>query len=250
MSLIGGLDSSTALNNLYIASKTCVSSNEIFKVMTASNDISEEDKIKQICMLVKKKHLSVLEHMSFTFCVAGVSRALLAQYTRHRVGMSISVQSQRYVKFGDKNNFIVVVPRNIMYNEDGYSEDTYIPFIQEVERSLNAYCDMLSNGINPQDARSILPMCIGTQFVTSLNLRSFLDIYEKRVLIPGSQYEITTFIKTLAQRILNAYPWMVKVLSEIHQRYAVGEEQAKRELRELTLEVAMDNTTNVDEDNI
>jgi len=51
-------------------------------------------------------HVSVLEHISFTFCVTGVSRALLAQLSRHR-HISLSVQSQRYVAM---NNFDYVNP--------------------------------------------------------------------------------------------------------------------------------------------
>lgn len=41
-------------------------------------------------------HDSVVEHVSFTFRVEGVSRRLLAQLTRHRLA-SFSVESQRYV---------------------------------------------------------------------------------------------------------------------------------------------------------
>ena len=51
-------------------------------------------------------HVSVLEHISFTFCVTGVSRALLAQLSRHR-HISLSVQSQRYVAM---DNFDYVNP--------------------------------------------------------------------------------------------------------------------------------------------
>ena len=42
-------------------------------------------------------HASVLEHASFTFEVEGLSRAALAQLTRHRLA-SFDVQSQRYVR--------------------------------------------------------------------------------------------------------------------------------------------------------
>ena len=42
-------------------------------------------------------HLSTTEHAYFTFAIAGVSRALLAQITRQRL-CSFSVQSQRYVE--------------------------------------------------------------------------------------------------------------------------------------------------------
>jgi thymidylate synthase (FAD) len=48
--------------------------------------------------------LSTLEHCSATFAVAGVSRALLAQYSRHRIGVSLSVQSQRYVSESTEKN--------------------------------------------------------------------------------------------------------------------------------------------------
>src|SRR5690606_34597561 len=49
--------------------------------------------------IVRSKHVSTLEHLTYTFTVEGVSRSLLAQLTRHRQ-FSFSVQSQRYVKFG------------------------------------------------------------------------------------------------------------------------------------------------------
>lgn len=45
-------------------------------------------------------HYSVLEHINFTFYVKDVSRALLAQISRHR-HISMSVMSQRYVPYGN-----------------------------------------------------------------------------------------------------------------------------------------------------
>ena len=46
---------------------------------------------------VEAGHESVLEHAVFTFRVEGLSRAALAQLTRHRLA-SFDVQSQRYVR--------------------------------------------------------------------------------------------------------------------------------------------------------
>lgn len=51
---------------------------------------------KFVGKLTSMGHLSPIEHASFTFGIEGVSRALLAQITRHRIA-SFSVQSQRYV---------------------------------------------------------------------------------------------------------------------------------------------------------
>ena len=49
---------------------------------------------------VESGHDSVLEHAVFTFDIDGISRACLAQLTRHRLA-SFSVQSQRYVKLDE-----------------------------------------------------------------------------------------------------------------------------------------------------
>ncbi len=55
---------------------------------------------------------SVLEHANFTFGVEGVSRALLAQITRHRVA-SFSVASQRYI---NSNNMDFSIPEAVKNN--------------------------------------------------------------------------------------------------------------------------------------
>ena len=52
-------------------------------------------------------HASPFEHTSFTFHISGVSRALLAQLSRHR-HISLSVASQRFINY--KNGFDYVNP--------------------------------------------------------------------------------------------------------------------------------------------
>ena len=58
-------------------------------------------------------HTSVLEHAVFTFRVEGLSRAALAQLTRHRLA-SFDVQSQRFVKL---ENPEFVIPDTIRDSE-------------------------------------------------------------------------------------------------------------------------------------
>ena len=53
--------------------------------------------------LANMGHQSPVEHASFTFGIEGVSRAFLAQITRHRVA-SFSVKSQRYVSAAESFN--------------------------------------------------------------------------------------------------------------------------------------------------
>ena len=68
--------------------------------------VAEKDQTAFLRRIVASGHLSVLEHASFTFFVEGVSRALLAQVTRHRIA-SFSVQSQRYVSLADGFGYVI-----------------------------------------------------------------------------------------------------------------------------------------------
>ena len=75
------------------AAKLCYSPSTIEEI---GQGLSEEKTASFINMLSDMGHESPFEHANFTFGIEGVSRALLAQLTRHRIA-SYSVQSQRYV---------------------------------------------------------------------------------------------------------------------------------------------------------
>jgi thymidylate synthase (FAD) (EC 2.1.1.148) len=158
--------------------------------------------------IIRSGHTSVLEHCYVTYAVAGVSRSLLAQYTRHRIGISISVQSQRAVsERSDRNGgmFDAVIPHTIEQNEKAKEI-----FVSQL-RSLQECYDRLSElNINKEDARFILPNAAATNFVTTLNLRSLMDVYEKRVTVPGAQWEIKEMIQRFADIICNEEPWLRK----------------------------------------
>ena len=49
-----------------------------------------------IANLIRRGHESVLEHVSWTFLLVGVSRAFTHQFVRHRIGFSYSQLSQQY----------------------------------------------------------------------------------------------------------------------------------------------------------
>ena len=75
------------------AAKLCYSSSNAVDIM----DNLTDDKVEKFLdMLSGLGHDSPTEHVTFTFAIEGVSRALLAQFTRHRIA-SYSVKSQRYV---------------------------------------------------------------------------------------------------------------------------------------------------------
>ena len=61
---------------------------------------------------IREGHNSILEHASLTFEISGISRACLAQLTRHRIA-SFSVESQRRVNAEDA---AFVIPPSIASN--------------------------------------------------------------------------------------------------------------------------------------
>ena len=95
--------------------------------------------------IMKSGHFSTLEHVSYTFAVDGVSRALTHQLVRHRLA-SFNQQSQRYVKFaGDVE---VVKPPTV-----AAQEDTSRIFDEAIDAVVDAYHKLLDAGVPAEDAR-------------------------------------------------------------------------------------------------
>ena len=113
------------------AAKLCYSPAGIETLM---DGLTEEKTAAFLDMLSGLGHQSPIEHASFTFGLEGVSRALLAQITRHRIA-SFSVQSQRYVC---ENDFSYVTPPEIAADEEATA------LFQEAMHSCGEYYDRIA----------------------------------------------------------------------------------------------------------
>jgi len=158
--------------------------------------------------IVASKHVSTLEHLNYTFSIEGVSRALMAQLTRHR-HLSFSIKSQRYVKFGsnDKSGgFDYVIPETVKTKGVECVNE-----FDEIMLSLQQAYDRLRQlGIPSEDSRSILPNAATTDIVMTGNLRTLLDFYAKRKPGKGAQFEITQLAEGIKSSILEVDPWLEK----------------------------------------
>ncbi|MHB1419423.1 MAG: FAD-dependent thymidylate synthase [Bacillota bacterium] len=193
------------LKTIWIAARTCYS--PLSPLELAGQEPTEEDMLKLAGHIITSKHLSILEHCSMTFAVKNVSRTLLAQYSRHRIGVSLSVQSQRYVSEQSSKTqegiFDFVIPSAVQKTEA--AKEIYLNAMKEAQIT---YDRLISMGIKKEDARFVLPGGAGTNFVTSLNLRSFLDVYHKRVLTKGAQWEIREMLTEMAQLLVQREGWL------------------------------------------
>ncbi len=148
--------------------------------------IERKDQRAFVAKVMDMGHDSVLEHVSFTFLVTGISRACLAQLTRHRIA-SFSVQSQRYVSYAD--GFGYVVPPSIR----ALGEDAAAEFTRQMEQMQGFYLGWqkrLGTGeAANQDARFALPNACETRLMLTMNARELRHFFTLR-LCTRAQWEI------------------------------------------------------------
>lgn len=175
---------------------------------------AHEDEQNKMWSLVKKvidsKHLSILEHVNLTFCIEGVSRSLLAQFTRHRAGVVFSVQSQRYVEFKESYDTITEAFDSGSKQSEDYLKsiaDKYfvnvtIDNYRDYIRALVDYLGALKRGVKAEDARMILPNATKTNITVTMNLRELVHISGLR-LCSAAQLEIRQLLKAMKKEVTN-----------------------------------------------
>lgn len=156
-----------------LAAKLCYSNRELDdlteNILAADNSVFVE-------RLMDMGHLSPIEHASFTFSIEGVSRAFLAQITRHRIA-SFSVRSQRYVS---EDSFSYVVPPAI----EDMGAAAVARYIGQMDTIMGWYRDWqgaLGHGEQSnEDARFVLPNACETKMIVTMNARELMHFFELR----------------------------------------------------------------------
>jgi thymidylate synthase (FAD) len=169
------------------AARLCYSSKTATQVR---DDFDDSNTTQFISNLISMGHYSPFEHISFTFAIDGVSRALSHQLVRHRIGASFSQKSQRYVKNHQPEQ--IVRPRTVAANQQ--AKDIFDKAIEDVYA---AYERLLEMGLPAEDARYLLPNATATNLVVTMNARSLLHFFELRC-CRRAQWEI----RELAERML------------------------------------------------
>lgn len=145
----------------------------------SSANITATSSTKFIEMLLDSKHESVLEHASASFHIV-CDRAIANEIERHRLAhmneASFSQQSTRYCNFSkDKFNNEIKVIKPSRINDDT-SKMVWKYSCQLAEEN---YFKLLELN-KPEDARSVLPLCLATELVMTTNLRDWLHFLKLR----------------------------------------------------------------------
>jgi len=133
-----------------------------------------------IANIIKQGHFSVLEHGSVSFYVEGVSRALLAELTRHR-HLSFSVVSQRYVDYSDTRP---VIPPAIAVEGGWALADLQTAYANAIDIYNDLVETLTDSGLKRKQAReaarAVLPNAAPVDMVVTGNHRAWRDTLHKR----------------------------------------------------------------------
>ena len=186
--------------------------------------LTPEKTAQFVDMLSEIGHESPIEHATFTFGIEGVSRALLAQITRHRIA-SFSVQSQRYVK---EAQFEYVLPPEI--EKDEQAKALFIEAMQKDQEYYDRLTDMLKTrhkaefleqGMDEkaadraaekkaiEDARFVLPNACDTKMIVTMNARSLHNFFRHRC-CNRAQWEIRELATKMLYLCREAAPNLFK----------------------------------------
>jgi thymidylate synthase (FAD) len=172
--------------------------------------------------IIKEGHGSVLEHVSATFAIWGVSRALTHQLVRHRAGFGYSQLSQRFVD--QSANPTIVYP----HHDDRYPDEVadtqefkdYVAFaaqaikdyqskttekLADIQDSAGSVAYRKQRKQVLQRARLLLPSCAETKIVVTANLRAWRHFLEMR----GSEHadeEIRALAISVYRTLSDLYP--------------------------------------------
>lgn len=155
----------------------------------------------------KFKHASTLEHLSYTFFIEGVSRALLQELARHRMA-SLSVKSTRYTlkELKEEDDFFI---------DDKVRAEKYLVFTgNEIvdEMSIKALENLrivLKSNIGNDIAKYCLPESYKTSLTWTINARSLQNFISLR-----SSKSALWEIRDLAKEIYESLPQDHKYLFE------------------------------------
>lgn len=154
-----------ALQLIERAGRTC------YKSADKITDDSAETFVK---MVLARGHESVVEHPYASFRVVS-DRGVSHEFVRHRL-MSYSQESTRYCNYGRgkfRNEIAVIEPPRL----SEYDKAVWKSAMEDAERS---YMALIKNNVAPQIARSVLPICLKTEFVATANFREWRHFLKLR----------------------------------------------------------------------
>jgi thymidylate synthase (FAD) len=172
-----------------------------------AKNYTEEQNAKLIKYLVAHQHTSVFRHSTLQFrikCPIYVERQLF----KHSVGISVNSISGRYVDFSDSYATIKEWRKQSKSSKQGSEglidnqekakqiENSVILFCQE------HYKNLLALGVSKEQARSVLPLSLETEFIWTGSFLAFMHMCNLR-LKEDTQAETRAIVQQMLDLVKN-----------------------------------------------
>ena len=162
----------------------------------------EHDVAKGMHTAIDSGHLGVLEPISLSWYVEGISRACSHQLVRHRIA-SYCQQSQRYCKIGTMDREWYIIPP--CFDENNQAMIDYFTLMDQIARMYDKFITIYD--IKKEDARFILPNACKTNIMVTMNARSFVEASRKR-LCKRAQWEIRELFSEMKETLKHVAPFI------------------------------------------
>lgn len=179
--------------------------------------LSEKDK-NLIGYLAKHNHWTPFGHpqISLHFKAPIFVRT---QFFKHKIGMVENEISRRYVK--DPPEYYTPFWRNAPTNGAKQGSSGFVPYPKEFTHIYQNTCDdaietynyLLSGGVAPEQARSVLPQGAYTEWYWTGSLAAYARAYKQRI-DSHAQWEIQQYAEAFGKIVSKLFPESWKVLVE------------------------------------
>lgn len=176
-----------------------------------ASNYTEEQNGKLIKYLVEHGHSSPMRHSTLQFrikCPIYVER----QIHKHQIGVSVNSISGRYVDFSDSYYMIPFGEwrkqsksskqgSEGVLNEEGQSQADLIQKLL-IEMCKESYSRLLELGVSKEQARSVLPLALETEFIWTGSFLAFMHMCNLR-LKPDTQKETRDIVEAMMYLVKN-----------------------------------------------
>ncbi len=163
-------------------------------------ELKEEDVERIIKAVIIKNHLSVLEHITFTFSISGVSRVLTHQLVRHRIASYSQLSQQRV----DSSELQFTIPPEIQKHPVLVKE-----YEEAVRNCQELYKRIVRSGISRGSARYVLPSSFNTKIMTTMNARSLFNLFAQRE-CQVEEWEFRELARIMHDKLMRVAPMIFK----------------------------------------
>ena len=139
---------------------------------------------------IKDGHGRAMEFVDVTLEIDEVSARMVRELGRHIIGTSYLQASTRYITY---DNFNYYTPKTLEDNQE---------YQKTMNVILDAYQNLLDNGMPKEDVANILPLGMNTKIVLKINYRALLHMAEVRM-CERAYIEFRDFMKDLVTVISN-----------------------------------------------